>query len=223
MLADAELPQPRRRGRVQGHQHLDRGAGPVGRRPAGGAGSPVSGGAATALVGHAARVARRLGVLREAPVSDRVSVRRGARAASRPDATQRRQRLRPPGPARGWPALGWDGGHPRRSGRPGLRPRSAVLRRAAGRRRRAGGRPRRLAPPRSSLPEAQRLRLVLLVHMPFETPREAALLGAAAAVVTTSDWTRRWLVEQYGLDHTRLHVASGGGHRGPGAGHGGGW
>ena len=57
------------------------------------------------------------------------------------------------------------------------------------------------------LPEAQRLRLVLLVHMPFETPHEAALLGAATAVVTTSDWTRRWLVEQYRLDHTRLHVA----------------
>ncbi len=31
----AELPQPRRRGRVQGQQHLDRGAGPVGRGPAG--------------------------------------------------------------------------------------------------------------------------------------------------------------------------------------------
>ena len=30
----AELPQPRRRGRVQGHQHLDRGARQVGGRPA---------------------------------------------------------------------------------------------------------------------------------------------------------------------------------------------
>jgi glycosyltransferase involved in cell wall biosynthesis len=48
---------------------------------------------------------------------------------------------------------------------------------------------------------------VLLVHMPFETPHEAALLDAATAVVTTSDWTRRWLVEQYRLEHTRLHVA----------------
>jgi glycosyltransferase involved in cell wall biosynthesis len=61
--------------------------------------------------------------------------------------------------------------------------------------------------PEVLLPEADRLRLVLLVHMPFETPRESELLAAAAAVVTTSDWTRRWLVEQYRLDGTRLHVA----------------
>ncbi|HCB03676.1 MAG TPA: glycosyltransferase family 4 protein [Nocardioides sp.] len=57
------------------------------------------------------------------------------------------------------------------------------------------------------LAEAGRLSLLLLVHMPFETPREAELLRAAAAVVTTSDWTRRWLLAQYHLDRHRLHVA----------------
>jgi glycosyltransferase involved in cell wall biosynthesis len=57
------------------------------------------------------------------------------------------------------------------------------------------------------LPEAARLRLVVLVHMPFQVPRERELLAAAAAVVTTSGWTRRWLVEHYGLDAERLYVA----------------
>ncbi len=57
------------------------------------------------------------------------------------------------------------------------------------------------------LASAERLRLVLLVHMPFETPRERELLAAATAVVTTSNWTRRWLLEQYHLDADRLHVA----------------
>lgn len=54
---------------------------------------------------------------------------------------------------------------------------------------------------------AARLRLVLLVHMPFETPLERELLAAAVAVITTSNWTRRWLMEHYGLDAARLHVA----------------
>ena len=35
---------------------------------------------------------------------------------------------------------------------------------------------------------------------PFETPGERELLAAAPAVVTTSGWTRRWLLEHYGLD-----------------------
>ena len=37
---------------------------------------------------------------------------------------------------------------------------------------------------------AARLRLVLLVHLPLDTPGEAAVLAAARAVVTTSPWTR---------------------------------
>ena len=57
------------------------------------------------------------------------------------------------------------------------------------------------------LADADRLRLVLLVHMPFETPGERELLAASVAVVTTSDWTRRWLLEHYRLDSARLHVA----------------
>ena len=55
--------------------------------------------------------------------------------------------------------------------------------------------------------EAARLRLVLLVHMPFETAGERELLAAAAGVITTSNWTRRWLAEHYRLGADRLHVA----------------
>jgi glycosyltransferase involved in cell wall biosynthesis len=63
-------------------------------------------------------------------------------------------------------------------------------------------------------PESHRLRLVVLVHMPLgdssgdhrEPEREA--LSAAAAVVTTSFWSRRRLVELYALSPDRLHVAS---------------
>jgi glycosyltransferase involved in cell wall biosynthesis len=49
--------------------------------------------------------------------------------------------------------------------------------------------------------------VVPLVHLPFETPGERELLSAAPAVLVTSDWTRRWLVEHYGLDPDRVHVA----------------
>ena len=65
----AQLPQPRRRGRVQGHQHLDRGAGAVGRGPAGRAVSPATRPAHRAG-GHAARVARGVGQLRAAAPLD---------------------------------------------------------------------------------------------------------------------------------------------------------
>jgi len=66
------------------------------------------------------------------------------------------------------------------------------------------------------VPQARRLRLVVLVHMPLglwtertvETAREERrVLSAASDVVTTSVWTRSRLVELYGLDATRLHVA----------------
>jgi glycosyltransferase involved in cell wall biosynthesis len=68
------------------------------------------------------------------------------------------------------------------------------------------------------VPEADRLRLVVLVHMPFggrtdgddsgpAGAGECAVLSAAAAVLTTSDWTRRWLLDRYALDPARLHVA----------------
>jgi hypothetical protein len=40
------------------------------------------------------------------------------------------------------------------------------------------------------VPQASRLRLVVLLHMPIGDRRERAMLAAAAAVVTTSEWAR---------------------------------
>ena len=68
------------------------------------------------------------------------------------------------------------------------------------------------------VPEATRLRVVVLVHSPLgELPdggcpgrtsvEEADVLTHAAAVLTTSDWTRRRLLDRYALDPARLHVA----------------
>lgn len=62
---------------------------------------------------------------------------------------------------------------------------------------------------------AGRLRLCVLLHLPLgattedESIRaaECAVLRAAVAVVTTSGWSRRWLLEHYGLDPSRVHVA----------------
>jgi glycosyltransferase involved in cell wall biosynthesis len=72
--------------------------------------------------------------------------------------------------------------------------------------------------------EAGRLRLVVLVHAPLGDDSalpvglpagvradvrrvEAAALSAAVAVLTTSRWTRRWLMDHYGLPADRVHVA----------------
>lgn len=74
------------------------------------------------------------------------------------------------------------------------------------------------AVPEVLLPEAARLRLVVLVHMPLgeglpgdevadARTRERAVLSAAVAVVTTSTWTRRWLLDRYGLRSGQVHVA----------------
>jgi glycosyltransferase involved in cell wall biosynthesis len=64
------------------------------------------------------------------------------------------------------------------------------------------------------VPQASRLRLIVLVHMPLghnppdETARrERAVLTTAAATVTTSAWARRRLIELYGLPAHRVHVA----------------
>ncbi len=89
------------------------------------------------------------------------------------------------------------------------------------------------------VPEARRLRLVVLVHMPLgearlgdrrrgdgrpgdgrpgvgrpadhvvgdARARERAVLSAAAAVVTTSTWTRRRLLDRYALQPAQVHVA----------------
>ena len=67
-------------------------------------------------------------------------------------------------------------------------------------------------------PEASRLRMVVLVHMALgHRPadgvaddvrgRERAMLSAATAVITTSAWTRRRLLELYALPDDRVHVA----------------
>jgi glycosyltransferase involved in cell wall biosynthesis len=64
------------------------------------------------------------------------------------------------------------------------------------------------------VPQAHRLRLVVLVHMPLGDragadvrARERAVLSVAASVVTTSAWTRRRLLELYELPADRVHVA----------------
>ncbi|SCF49685.1 Glycosyl transferases group 1 [Micromonospora carbonacea] len=56
--------------------------------------------------------------------------------------------------------------------------------------------------------QAGRLRLVVLVHMPRDDDAEARALAAATAVVATSEWTRRRLIDRYGLPAGRVHVAA---------------
>jgi glycosyltransferase involved in cell wall biosynthesis len=73
--------------------------------------------------------------------------------------------------------------------------------------------------PEVLVPQAQRLRLVVLVHMPLGhrpvsddgaqdiRTRERRVLSAATAIVTTSAWTRGRLLELYRLPADRVHVA----------------
>jgi len=86
------------------------------------------------------------------------------------------------------------------------------------------------AAPEVLVPQAPRLRQVVLVHMPLGhrpradevaavRAREREVLTAATAVVTTSAWTRRRLGELYALPAERVHVAEPGvdpAGRGPG-------
>jgi glycosyltransferase involved in cell wall biosynthesis len=71
--------------------------------------------------------------------------------------------------------------------------------------------------PEALVPQARRLQQVVLVHMPLghRPPdgedaavrvREREVLAAAAAVVTTSTWSRRRLGELYALAADRVHV-----------------
>jgi glycosyltransferase involved in cell wall biosynthesis len=71
--------------------------------------------------------------------------------------------------------------------------------------------------PEELVPQARRLRQVVLVHMPLGhrppdgeagavRAREREVLAAAAAVVTTSAWSRRRLGELYALQADRVHV-----------------
>jgi glycosyltransferase involved in cell wall biosynthesis len=57
------------------------------------------------------------------------------------------------------------------------------------------------------VPDASRLRLVVLMHMPVGDERERAVLKAAAAVITTSAWARDRLLELHALPAGRVHVA----------------
>jgi glycosyltransferase involved in cell wall biosynthesis len=64
------------------------------------------------------------------------------------------------------------------------------------------------------VPEAERLHLVVLVHLPLGSSDAAAaegerrVLEAASAVVTTSDWTRQLLLDTYALPPSVVHVAA---------------
>lgn len=66
------------------------------------------------------------------------------------------------------------------------------------------------AAPEVLVPEASRLRLVVLVHLPLgvgdEHSGECAVLHAAAGVVATSRWTCGWLLRTYGLVPGRVRV-----------------
>jgi glycosyltransferase involved in cell wall biosynthesis len=61
-------------------------------------------------------------------------------------------------------------------------------------------------------PQAHRLRLVVLLHMPLggdgDGAGERAALAGSSAVLTTSAWTRGWLLDRYGLPAERVHVAT---------------
>lgn len=71
--------------------------------------------------------------------------------------------------------------------------------------------------PEVVVPQARRLRVTILVHLPLadegadagdlDAP-ERETLRAAGAVVATSDWAARRLVERHGLDAARVHVAA---------------
>jgi glycosyltransferase involved in cell wall biosynthesis len=71
------------------------------------------------------------------------------------------------------------------------------------------------AAPEVLVPQAPRLRLVVLVHMPLgdrqageaRTRERAVLSAAAAVVVTTSAWARDRLLDLYQLSAERVHVA----------------
>jgi glycosyltransferase involved in cell wall biosynthesis len=74
------------------------------------------------------------------------------------------------------------------------------------------------AAPEVLVPQHPRLRLVVLVHMPLghrppdggvadTRPREGQLLAVATAVVTTSAWARRRLLDLYPLAAGTVHVA----------------
>jgi glycosyltransferase involved in cell wall biosynthesis len=77
------------------------------------------------------------------------------------------------------------------------------------------------AAPEVLVPQARRLRLVALVHMPLghrppvpdAASREASAFAAVSAIVTTSAWTRRRIAQLYAVPDDRIHVAEPGADR----------
>jgi glycosyltransferase involved in cell wall biosynthesis len=72
------------------------------------------------------------------------------------------------------------------------------------------------AVPAVLVPAARRVRVVVLMHMPLGQPEtggalareaECQVLSSCAAVLTTSEWTRGWLLDSYPLDGAQVHVA----------------
>ncbi|WP_019872426.1 glycosyltransferase family 4 protein [Salinispora oceanensis] len=63
------------------------------------------------------------------------------------------------------------------------------------------------AVPELLAPNAGRLRLAVLVHLPLASAAERVALRHAAVIVATSTWTRRWLLDRYQLPAERVHVA----------------
>ena len=56
---------------------------------------------------------------------------------------------------------------------------------------------------------AGRLRVVVLLHMPEATEHvEPDVLGAAAGVIATSQWSRDWVITHYGLPSDRVWTAA---------------
>ena len=58
------------------------------------------------------------------------------------------------------------------------------------------------------VPEGDRLRQVILMHMPNAHDGERQVLAVSRAIVSTSHWTGRRLRELYGLPAGRIHVAT---------------
>jgi glycosyltransferase involved in cell wall biosynthesis len=68
------------------------------------------------------------------------------------------------------------------------------------------------AAPDVLVPQGERLRVVVLLHLPLgrqdaeRKPGEKAVLAAAAAVVAPSRWARGWVLDEYGLPPGLVHV-----------------
>jgi glycosyltransferase involved in cell wall biosynthesis len=62
------------------------------------------------------------------------------------------------------------------------------------------------------VPQASRLRLIVLLHLPLGDATEGRVLGAVEAVITTSAWSRQRVLDLYGVPPHRVHVARPGVH-----------